>query len=102
MAQSKHPETMALIHQILNDIGRKAQFIDIMTNSYRVKLGGSMHPEKVIPKIQAELDANGYSDIKVKLVGSPYSGMGQSIGFSVPFIDKEVATPHSETKAVRL
>ena len=100
MTQSKHPETMALIHQILNDIGRKAQFIDIMTNSYRIKLGTSRTPEATMQKIQAELDANGYSDIKVKLVGSKYDSFGQSIGFSVPFIDKEVATPHSETKAV--
>ncbi len=87
ISRAAHPDTMEVVKAILKEIGRKAQFIDLMTHSYRVKLGHSKDPAASIAKIQAEIDAAGWPEIKVKLMGSKYAPFGQAIGFSVPFID---------------
>lgn len=87
MSKSAHPETTALVKEILADIGCEAKFIDLAARGYRVKLGGTTEEKlpRLLTSIQKKLDASGWSEIKIKRVGSPYGP--PTVGFVVPFID---------------
>ena len=93
--KAAHPTAMKVAKGICNKLGYSPKFIDGGASGYRIKLGSLTTDENTgemravdnreVEELQLQLNKLGYPEIKAKLVGSPYSGFGKSLGFIVPY-----------------